>query len=68
MFGGYDFFDNYNDAWWYDTTLNTWSKQIPNNTGGSPAPRAYSTMIFNGINCIMFGGVNYDKTIWWYQP
>jgi hypothetical protein len=81
MFGGLavdEFGTSYrlNDLWWYNPGNNTWTQKIAQSTPGSPAPRSYPTMVWNGTKVIMFGGLAVDEfgtayrpnDIWWYDP
>ncbi|MDI6788558.1 MAG: kelch repeat-containing protein, partial [Planctomycetota bacterium] len=71
MFGGYDGAYK-NDLWWYDPGTNTWTQKIADGAAGSPLARYITSMVWDGIRVIMFGGAdllnNYYNDIWWYDP
>ncbi|MFH1226745.1 MAG: kelch repeat-containing protein [Planctomycetota bacterium] len=76
LFGGWQYSSVYsqdfkNDLWWYVPASNTWIKEIPENSDGSPPARSYHSMIWDGTKIIMFGGYGfygYYNDLWWYNP
>ena len=61
LFGGGDFFVDYNDTWAYDYRHNTWTQLNP---ATQPLPRSYGFMAYNSEQdrIVLFGGVDYTET------
>lgn len=71
LFGGGDFFQNYDDTWAYDVRSDTWTELRP---ASHPSARAYGSLTYDerrGVS-VLFGGVDYfesllDQDLWTYD-
>lgn len=61
LFGGGDFFVDYNDTWAYDFGHNSWRQLNPATV---PPARAYGYLAYNSESdrIVLFGGVDYTET------
>lgn len=62
LFGGGDFFVNYNDTWSYDYQHNTWTELHP---ATLPVPRAYGYLAYDDEQdrLVLFGGEDFTETV-----
>lgn len=71
MFGGDSGTGFYNDLWFYDPGMNSWTEKISQGAAGSPSGRLDHALAWNGSNVVLFGGrdsSSYRNDLWWYSP
>jgi N-acetylneuraminic acid mutarotase len=62
LFGGWDYFNDFNDTWTYDVNTNTWTDLQP--PGAIPLARDGHAMVFDSLTSkvVLFGGDPEDGT------